>query len=115
MSPIFKSGAFIRQCFAVHPLSLSVKLFSPPDKIGIVCANCDMRHRLTIAEFLPFLEDDSSTQTGTPDELSHCVGSHPEELRISGVDMGRDVVQVRCGNCQRRYHLDVTLFETHQK
>ncbi len=112
--PIFNTGAFLQQCFAVHPLSLSFKMVTLPDKVGILCANCNMRHRLTVTMFQARQQDEPLTEQGAAPQLKLCSGSHSEDLRVSGVNVESDSVQLRCRECQRTYHFNVSLFETYQ-
>ena len=112
--PIFNSGAFLQQCFAVHPLSLSFKMVTLPDKVGILCANCNMRHRLTVNGFHTHLADGPLTELGAAPHLKNCAEAHPEDLRVSGVNVEKDSVQLRCRECQRNYHIQVSIFETYQ-
>jgi hypothetical protein len=112
--PIFNTGAFLQQCFAVHPLSLSFKMVSLPDKVGILCANCNMRHRLTVTKFYTPLQEESLTNREAAPQLKQCADTHSEDLRVSGVNVESDSVQLRCRECQRTYHINVALFETYQ-
>jgi len=111
---VFKSGAFLQQCFSVHPLSLFLKLVTPPELVGIVCTNCRMKHRLTIRQT-------GSQQLKKPDmaddrlgSLQHCSQTHPEDVRISLVDVVNDSVEFRCRPCRRTIRLTIGIFETHQ-
>lgn len=111
---IYKSGAFLQQCFSVHPLSLTLKLVAPPDVIGVVCTNCRMRHRLTLHHMTA--QSTEKTEKGENDVLllQACFHGHPEDIRISLVHVERDAVEFRCWPCRRTYAVDVALFETHQ-
>ena len=106
---VFQSGAFLQQCFAVHPLSLSLKLVSPPKTVGVVCTNCRMRHRLTLQ---------ASEKTGAEDDellsLHTCSETHPEDVRVSMVDVVQDSVEFRCRPCRRTYVVAIDIIETHQ-
>lgn len=111
---IFKSGAFLQQCFSVHPLTLNVKLVTPPDLVGIVCTNCRMKHRLTVLRVgLQELEEKKNNNEGLL-PFQHCSQTHPEDIRIVGVDVVKSFVEFRCRPCRRTYLLDVGLIETHQ-
>ncbi len=112
--PIFNTGAFLQQCFAVHPLSLSFKMITLPDKVGILCSNCNMRHRLTVTNFHSHLQNETLPEGGAAPFLKQCAETHSEDLRVSGVNVERDSVQLRCRECQRTYHINVSLFETYQ-
>ena len=110
---VHKSGAFLQQCFSVHPLCLNVKLVSPPQIVGVLCTNCRMRHRLT----LPQARVSSEETTPVGHELfllQGCVQNHPNDVRVSLVQIEQSAVEFRCGSCHRTYVLDVALFETHQ-
>ena len=113
--PIFKSPAFIQQCFAVHPLSLSVKKVALPEMVGILCTNCNMRHRLQISLCQSQNGDEPLTDVGAAQSLEHCMADHAVDLRVSQVSSESDFVQFRCGLCRRAYHMNVSLFETHQQ
>ncbi len=113
--PVFQSPAFIQQCFAVHPLSLSVKLVSLPEKIGILCTNCNMRHRLQVARCQSQIGEEPYTEIGAADSLGQCMADHAVDLRVSQVSAHTDLVELRCRLCRRAYQMDVSLFETHQQ
>ncbi|GJL56624.1 MAG: hypothetical protein NPIRA02_37560 [Nitrospirales bacterium] len=112
--PIFKSPAFIQQCFAVHPFSLSVKMVALPEKVGIYCDNCHMRHRLQVTMCQSQVGDESFTEIGAAESLGQCMADHAVDLRVSQVNVKSDSVQFRCRLCRRAYQLVVSLFETHQ-
>lgn len=113
--PTIKSGAFVQQCFASHPLSLSFKTVTLPDRVVVTCTNCHMRHRFTVRELTVRPETANGPDRSATDELAQCGVNHPAELRVSGVDVVHDTVKLRCGECRRAYHLDVAAFETYQK
>lgn len=111
---VHKSGAFLQQCFSVHPLCLNVKLVSPPHIVGVLCTNCRMRHRLTLPQ-AP-LSTEASPELDSPELflLQGCVQNHPQDVRVSLVHIEQSAVEFKCGSCHRTYELDVALFETHQ-
>ena len=111
---VYKSGAFLQQCFSVHPLSLDLKLVATPDIVGVVCTNCRMRHRLTLHQVRASSTD--KTESGSDDLVlfQECFHGHPEDVRLSLVHVERNVVEFRCRPCRRTYVLDVSLFETRQ-
>jgi len=98
----------------MHPFSLSLKLVTPPELVGVVCANCRMKHRLTLRLVVapelekPDLENDEMVS------LQACAQSHPEDIRISLVDVVKDLVEFRCRPCRRTFLLEISLFETNQ-
>jgi hypothetical protein len=111
---VYKSGAFLQQCFSVHPLSLNVKLVALPGTIGIICSNCRMRHRLTLHHTAG--QSPVNTEPTDPDIrlLERCFSGHPDELRISLVHVEHQGVEFRCRPCRRSFVVKVGLFETHQ-
>ncbi|HBP86294.1 MAG TPA: hypothetical protein PKK23_06975 [Nitrospirales bacterium] len=111
---VHKSGAFLQQCFSVHPLCLSVKLVSPPQIVGVVCTNCQMRHRLTLQQVAVSPEKTTGIESHELLLLQGCVQDHSEEVRVSMVNIEQCAVGLRCGCCRRSYSLDVALFETQQ-
>jgi len=111
---VHKSGAFLQQCFSVHPLSLNVKLVSPPHIVGVVCSNCRMRHRVTLRQVPVPPEDTIGIASQELFLLQKCVHDHPTDVRVSLVQVEHCAVTFRCGPCRRTYVLDVALFETHQ-
>ena len=109
---VFKSGAFLQQCFSVHPLTLILKLVTPPALVGVVCTNCRMKHRLTVKQVQPKEGADSAVAEMGP--FQQCYQAHVEELRISEVDVIKNLVEFRCYPCRRTYRLDLEMIETHQ-
>jgi hypothetical protein len=46
MGQRFQSGAFVQQCFAVHPLCLSLKRIDERGDSIIACTSCRMMHHM---------------------------------------------------------------------
>jgi hypothetical protein len=111
---VFASGAFLQQCFSVHPLTLKLKLVTPPSLVGIVCTNCRMKHRLTVRKVVFHVVEKEETQDVSMVSFQHCSETHPEDMRISSVDVVRDAVEFRCHPCRRTYLLEIGMIETHQ-
>ncbi len=111
---VFTSGAFLQQCFSVHPLTLLLKLVTPPSLVGIVCTNCRMKHRLTVRKVVLHDREKEETQDVGMVSFQHCSQTHPEEVRISLVDVVKDAAEFRCRPCRRTYLLEVGMIETHQ-
>ena len=111
---VFKTGAFLQQCFSVHPLSLSLKLVTPPELIGVVCANCGMKHRLILRRGAALELEKPDFKNDELVSLQTCAQSHPEDVRIALVDVVKDLVEFRCRPCRRTYLLEIGLFETKQ-
>ena len=112
--PVFKSGAFLQQCFSVHPLTLILKLVTPPSLVGVACTNCRMKHRLTVKQAKQKEGEDSAVAPDGMEPFEQCYQAHVEELRLSGVDVIKNLVEFRCYPCRRTYHLDLEMIETHQ-
>lgn len=113
--PTFKSGAFAQQCFSAHPLSLSFKSFTPPDRVVVECTNCHMRHRFTARALTTRAAGAGGPEREAMDALGTCAAAHPRELRVSAVDVTGDAVKFRCGECRRTYSIAVAAFETYRK
>lgn len=111
---VFKTGAFLQQCFSVHPLTLSLKLVTPPKIVGIFCTNCRMKHRLTIQQVAALVSEKTDMEDRGMFSLHDCSQMHPEDVRISMVDVVKDSVEFRCRPCRRTYLLNIGLFETYQ-
>jgi hypothetical protein len=111
---VHKSGAFLQQCFSVHPLCLNIKLVSPPQIVGVLCTNCRMRHRLTLLQAPVSLEEITAIDSSELFLLQGCVQNHPNDVRVSLIQIEQSAVEFRCGSCHHTYALDVALFETHQ-
>ena len=111
---VFTSGAFLQQCFSVHPLTLILKLVTPPSLVGIVCTNCRMKHRLTVRKVVPHDGEKVETQEMGMTAFQLCSQAHPEDVRISLVDVVKNAVEFRCRPCRRTYLLEIDMIETHQ-
>ncbi len=114
MANVFRSGAFLQQCFSVHPLALEMKMLTLPDKIGIVCVHCKSRHRLTIGIITRLIGDSEMCEDGAATGLASCVANHREALHVTDVCVERDIVQFRCRECKAGFRAVVPLFETYQ-
>ncbi len=112
--PVFKSGAFLQQCFSVHPLTLILKLVTAPSLVGVACTNCRMKHRLTVRQVEQKEGEDGAIADDGMGPFQECYQSHPEELRMSEVDVVKNLVEFRCYPCRRTYRLDLEMIETHQ-
>lgn len=123
MAQVFKSGAFIQQCFAVHPLCLNLKSLHLPNSIVLRCTSCNMLHRLTLRALalrvsaVRRVEDEAKArdERSADVHLEECAVSHPAALGVRAMDVVRETAGLRCGECRRIYELDVTMFETHQR
>jgi len=123
MSKVFRSGAFVQQCFAVHPLCLSLKRTSA-EQILLACSSCNMTHRLTLRSItspVHLAAVEAQPPPAPADEgraaerLLHCATAHPAAVRVRALDVLEDAAGLRCAECRRLYDLDIASFETHQK
>ena len=114
MANIFKSSAFLQQCFSVHPLSLSVKMFTLPDKIGIACVSCKSRHRLTFSTITRIIGDSKHIISKEDHNLESCVTEHQNALHVTEVSINQDIVQFRCRFCKAGFQATVLVYETYQ-
>ncbi len=123
MAQVYKSGAFIQQCFAVHPLCLNLKSLHLPDSIVLKCTSCNMLHRLTLRALVlrvsavHAVDDKPAARDArlAGAHLEECAASHPAALGVRAMDVVRETAGLRCGECRKLYELDVTTFETHQR
>ena len=125
MGQIFRTGAFLQQCWSVHPLCLSVRRFTADNQLGLACTSCRFAHYVTMAsasvgaaggsEQSPHQEKASEPGRDARPLLASCLDAHASALSLREMDVFEDVVVIRCAECRRHYELDVTAFETHQK
>ncbi|HSF66530.1 MAG TPA: hypothetical protein VLA67_03770 [Nitrospiraceae bacterium] len=122
MAEIIRSGAFLQQCWSVHPLCLTVKRVERECIVVLTCSSCRMVHRVitdTITRHLP--TGDSSlpapglAQSDGLEAFQRCLGTHAPALSVREMDVFQDAVWVRCAECRAQYDLTVSQFETHQK
>jgi len=123
MAQVFKSGAFVQQCFAVHPLCLNLKSLHLPNNIVLRCTSCNMLHRLTLravvlrVSAVHAVEDAAEAREDRPAaaHLEECAAAHPSALSVRALDVVREEAGLRCGECRKMYDLDVLSIETHQR
>ena len=123
MTQVIRSGAFLQQCWSVHPLCVIIKRMTDEQIVVLSCSSCKSVHLLTtttIASSGPSVLGASGGQNvrdEPPGEeyLKACVSSHPSALSLREMDVFQDLVRLRCADCRRLYDLAVTTFETRQK
>jgi hypothetical protein len=122
MAEIIRSGAFLQQCWSVHPLCLRVKRVEPDRIVVLTCSSCRMVHRVTTGTVTKKISTgDSSVPEPDPAQpdglaaLQGCMGIHAPALSVREMDVFQDAVWVRCAECRAQYDLTVSQFETHQK
>ncbi len=122
MAEIIRSGAFLQQCWSVHPLCLTVKRVEPERIVVLTCSSCRMVHRVTTDTVtrqdatgdLATPQSDPAQPDGLP-ALKSCMGTHAPALSVREMDVFQDALWVRCAECRAQYDLTVSQFETHQK
>ncbi len=122
MAEIIRSGAFLQQCWSVHPLCLTVKRVEPERIVVLTCSSCRMVHRVTTdAVTRQSATGDLSSPELAPAQqdgllaLKTCMGTHAPALSVREMDVFQDALWVRCAECRAQYDLTVSQFETHQK
>jgi len=123
MAQVYKSGAFIQQCFAVHPLCLNLKSLHLPNGIVLRCTSCNMLHRLTLravvlrVSAVHAVEDEAKAREDRPAaaHLEECAAAHPAALSVRTMDVVREEAGLRCGECRKMFDLEIVSIETHQR
>ena len=119
MPVVHTSGAFLQQCFSVHPLCLTLKRLLAPHHLILSCSSCHLSHRLTIHSLRSHLpgQDHPMGCDGNPafEHLAACIDAHRNALGVCVMDVVRDAAGIRCAECRRVFDLDVSKFETHQR
>jgi hypothetical protein len=88
---------------------------APVYRVVVTCNACDMRHRFVIQTLTARLGQREERDTEAISQLSCCATAHCLDLRVSSMDVINDSVGLRCGECDRAYHLGVSAVETYQK
>ena len=97
------------------PLSAAGTDSAPVYRVVVTCNACDMRHRFVIQTLTARLGQREERDTEAMSQLSCCATAHCLDLRVSSMDVINDSVGLRCGECDRAYHLGVSAMETYQK
>jgi hypothetical protein len=123
MTQIVRSGAFLQQCWSVHPLCVMVKRMGDDRRLVLSCSSCKSGHYLTVGLVTP--KDSTASdlvaagqigQEVTGEELlSACITTHRSAITLREMDVFQDLVLLRCADCRRHYTVQVSAFETHQK
>ena len=124
MGQVFHSGAFLQQCWSVHPLCVSVKRITGGNQVILACTSCRFAHHLMLGhvDIRPSVSErkgpsteDSDAQSPPQVRLAACLDAHAAALALREMDVFEDSAAIRCAECRRVYVLTVTAFETHQK
>ena len=123
MVQIVRSGAFLQQCWSVHPLCVTVKRMTDENAVVLSCSSCKSAHYLTVtavtsqAASAQHLTGEGTSRDEPPGEefLKACVSSHHASLTLREMDVFQDLVRLRCADCRRLYELAIAAFETRYK
>lgn len=122
MTEIIRSGAFLQQCWSVHPLCLTVKRIEADRIVVLTCSSCRMVHRVTTGMITKkaWMGDSSPPEldpakTDGLAVLKACLSAHAPALSVREMDVFQDALWVRCAECRAQFDLSVSQFETHQK
>ena len=123
MAQIIRSGAFLQQCWSVHPLCVTVRRMTDEHAIVLSCSSCKSAHYLTVDlvtsknSSAPRMAGEEGLQEVPSGEvlLQSCVSTHQAALSLREMDVFQNLVRLRCADCRRQYELTVSTFETRQK
>ncbi|BFU92528.1 MAG: hypothetical protein NTAFB01_37150 [Nitrospira sp.] len=123
MTQIIRSGAFLQQCWSVHPLCVTVKRMTDERAVVLSCSSCKSAHYLTVATVSSKAPSAQQIAGGNvlgdepsgEDFLKACVSTHQASLTLREMDVFQDLVRLRCADCRRQYELTVSAFETRHK
>ncbi len=123
MTQIIRSGAFLQQCWSVHPLCVTVRRMADERSLVLSCSSCKSTHHLTLGTVVSKsssvhrTDKDERTLEGVSDAelFKACATTHQAVVTLREMDVFQDLVLLRCADCRRQYELTVTAFETHQK
>lgn len=124
MGQVFRSGAFLQQCWSVHPLCVSVKRITDDNQLALACTACRFAHYVTMGSvvFGPSASEESGASMDASEarrdaqaSLANCLRAHAAALSLREMDVFEDLAVLRCAECRRHFTVAVTAFETHQK
>lgn len=123
MTQIIQSGAFLQQCWSVHPLCLTVKRMTDDRTVVLTCSACRFTHHLSVVLVTPMhtaAQEQVTIASGVASEpgdvlLNRCIAAHREALSLREMDVFHDLVRLRCADCRRHYEVTVSAFKTHQR
>lgn len=123
MTQIVRSGAFLQQCWSVHPLCVTVKRMGVDRTVVLSCSSCKSAHYLAVGTVVPQASATHGETVGNHADagasgdllLDACITAHRASITLREMDVFQDFVLLRCADCRRQYGLHVSAFETHQK
>ncbi|ULA64100.1 MAG: hypothetical protein LZF86_110801 [Nitrospira sp.] len=125
MAQVIRSGAFLQQCWSVHPLCVTVKRIADDRTVVLLCSSCRSAHHVHCAS----VAAQSAAMPNQPDaavpvvageaealaKLEACIAAHRPALSLREMDVFEDRVLIRCADCRLHYDLSVAQFEMRQK
>jgi hypothetical protein len=123
MVQIIQGGAFLQQCWSVHPLCVTVKRMTDGNAVVLSCSSCKSAHYLTVTAVTSqkasaqqmAVEGTSRDEPPGEEFLKACVSTHHASLTLREMDVFQDLVRLRCADCRRLYELTISAFETRYK
>jgi hypothetical protein len=125
MAQVIRSGAFLQQCWSVHPLCLTVKRVADDRTVVLLCSSCRSAHHLQCDSVVAQAsaaqsQSDASAPpvAGDPEglaQLANCIAAHRPALSLREMDVFEDRALIRCADCRCHYALAVSQFEMRQK
>lgn len=125
MAQVIRSGAFLQQCWSVHPLCLTVKRIADDRTVVLLCSSCRSAHHLHCASVeaqpsaapsdRPVPAPAVAGQADGLSQLTACIAAHRPALSLREMDVFEDRVLIRCADCRCHYALAVLQFEMRQK
>lgn len=118
MTQVIRSGAFLQQCWSVHPLCVTVKRMADDRTLVLICSSCKSAHHLSlglVTSKASVGQEPSGEGTDGGALLHHCVAAHQSALTLREMDVFQDLVLLRCADCRRQYEVTVSSFETRQR
>ena len=122
MTQIIQSGAFLQQCWSVHPLCVIVKRMAADGALILNCSSCRFTHHVSVAMVAPLqpVAQETAAASGGSSEsgetlLNRCITAHATALTLRDMDVFRDLLLLRCAECRRHYEVTVSAFRTLQR
>lgn len=123
MAQVVRGGAFLQQCWSVHPLCVVVKRMGVDRTVVLSCSSCKSAHYLTAGMVSP--QDSAAHEEAAGGHvhkevsgdllLDACITAHRASITLREMDVFQDLVLLRCADCRRHYTIHVSAFETHQR
>ena len=125
MTQAIRSGAFLQQCWSVHPLCVTVKRVAENRTVVLLCSSCRSAHHLQCDSVVAQAsavqspgEDSAAVAVNEAEgltQLTACIAAHRPALSLREMDVFEDRALIRCADCRCHYVLAVSRFETRQK